>query len=200
MALKNFNSEEILYYCVSILVLVTFSSGFTRLFARSFKYPKTEEEEAFDFNPVTNLDIVGTLLFFLAGFGWGRQADEQNIRFKRNKLGWFLLSLVAPYASLSIALAAGYISHFFWTDRVIEVLVGLSVGTTVYHIIPIPPLSASRLIYLVLPGERMWRIYSKIGPFIILGLVLIDRFSGTPFLKESMAPVVDALSRFAFYH
>jgi hypothetical protein len=200
LPLKNFNSEEILYFCVSILVLVTFSSGFTRLFATSFKYPKTEEKEIFDFNPLTNLDIVGTIVFFLGGFGWGRQADEHKIRFKRNKLGWFLLSLVAPYASLSIAMAAGYVSHFFWTDRVVEVLVGLSVNVTAYHILPIPPLFGSRLIYLWLPGERIWRVYSKIGPFIILGLVLIDRFSGTPFLREMMAPVVDALSRFALYY
>ena len=200
MGLKSFNSEEILYYCVTILALVTFGSGFTRLFAANFRYPKTDEEEHFDFNPLTNLDIVGTILFFLAGFGWGRQVDDQKIRFKRQKLGWFLISMVAPYTSLSFMLAAGYIRHFFWTDRVVEVLVGLSVWVTAYHIIPIPPLCGSRLIYLVLPGERAWQIFSKMGPYLILILVLIDRFSGTPFLTEMMAPVVDLLSRFAAYH
>ena len=200
MPLKSFNTEDILYYCVSILALVTFSSGFTRFFAASFAYPKSEEDQGFDFNPIANLDIVGTIIFFLGGFGWGRQVDDQKIRFKRQKLGWLVISLIAPYASLSFALAAAYIRHFFWTDRVVEVLVELSVAVTAYHIIPIPPLFGSRLIYLVLPGERVWRIYSKIGPFIILGLVLIDRFSGTPFLREIMAPVVNSIARFAAYH
>jgi len=200
LPLQSFNSEELLYYCVSILALVTFSSGFTRFFATSFAYPKSEEDESFDFNPINNLDIVGTILFFLGGFGWGRQVDEQKIRFKRQKLGWILISLIAPYASLSFALAAAYIRHFFWTDRVVEVLVQLSVAVTAYHIIPIPPLCGSRLIYLVLPGERAWQIFSKMGPYLILILVLIDRFSGTPFLTEMMAPVVDLLSRFAAYH
>jgi hypothetical protein len=184
-----------------LLIIVTFGSGFTRFFASSFSKTEPDGEEAgFDFNPVANLDIVGTIVFFLGGFGWGRQADDQKIRFRRQKLGWFLISLIAPYASLSLALAAAYVQHFFWTDRVVEVLVNVSVVVTAYHILPIPPLFGSRFIYLVLPDERVWRIFSKIGPFIILILVLIDRFSGTPFLREMMAPVVDLISRFALYH
>ena len=201
MPLNNFSSEELLYYSITLLIIVTFGSGFTRLFASAFAKTKPPEgEAAFDFNPLANLDIVGTIVFFLGGFGWGRQVDDQKIRFKRQKLGWFLIALIAPYASISLALAAAYIRHFFWTDRVVEVLVNVSVVVTAYHIIPIPPLFGSRLIYLVLPGERVWRVFSKIGPFLILTLVLVDRFSGTPFLREMMAPVVDLLSRFAAYH
>lgn len=200
MPIKSFNSEELLYYSITLLIIVTFGSGFTRLFASAFTKTKSHDgEAAFDFNPLANLDIVGTIVFFLGGFGWGRQVDDQKIRFKRQKLGWFLISLIAPYASISLALAAAYIKYFFWTDRVVEVLIDVSVTVTAYHIIPIPPLFGSRLIYLVLPGERIWRIFSKIGPFIILILVLIDRFSGTPFLREMMAPVVDGILRFALY-
>jgi len=201
LLIKSFNSEELLYHFITLLIIVTFGSGFTRLFASAFSKTKPDGEEAgFEFNPLASLDILGTIVFILGGFGWGRQADDQKIRFKRQKLGWFLISLIAPYASLSLALAAAYVQHFFWTDRVIDVLVNVSVAVTAYHIIPIPPLFGSRLIYLVLPGERVWRIFSKFGPFIILGLVLIDRFSGTPFLREMMAPVVDVLTRFALYH
>jgi hypothetical protein len=201
LPIKSFNSEELLYHFITLLIIVTFGSGFTRLFASAFSKKKPDGEEAgFDFNPLANLDILGTIVFILGGFAWGRQVDDQKIRFKRQKFGWFLLSLIAPYASLTLALSAGYIKYFFWTDRVVEVLISVSVAVTAYHIIPIPPLFGSRLIYLVLPGERVWQIYSKIGPFIILGLVLIDRFSGTPFLREMMAPVVDVVTRFALYH
>jgi hypothetical protein len=201
LPLNNFSSEELLYYSITLLIIVTFGSGFARFFASAFAKTKPSGEEAdFDFNPLANLDIVGTIVFFLGGFGWGRQVDEQKIRFKRQKLGWLLISLIPLYTSLSLALAGAYVRHFFWTDRVVEVLVNVSVAVTAYQIIPIPPLFGSRLIYLVLPGERVWRIFSKIGPFIILILVLIDRFSGTPFLREMMAPVVDAMARFAAYH
>lgn len=198
MPLKNFNAEEILYYCVAILAIATFSSGFTRFFAKSFGHPRSDD--VFDFNPVTNLDIIGTIVFFLGGFGWGRQVDDQKIRFKKQKLGWCLISLVAPFASLTLGMSAAYIKHFLWTDRVIEVVLYLSVAATAYHVLPIPPLAGSRLIYLMLPQERIWRLFSKAGPFIILGLVLIERFSGTPFLRDAIAPVLDVLTRFAEYH
>jgi uncharacterized membrane protein len=198
LPLKSFNAEEILYFCVAILAIVTFGSGFTRLFAKSFGHPRSDD--VFDFNPITNLDIIGTVVFFLGGFGWGKQMNDQKIRFKKQKLGWCLISLIAPFASLTLAMSAAYIKHFFWTDRVIEVVLYLSVAATAYHVLPIPPLAGSRLIYLILPQERIWRLFSKAGPFIILGLVLFDRFSGIPFLRDTIAPVLDVLTRFAEYH
>jgi len=198
LPLISFNLEDILYYSVAILAIVTFGSGFTRLFAGAFGHPR--RDDIVDFNPITNLDIVGTIVFFLGGFGWGKQVDDQKIRFKKQKLGWCLISLIAPFGSLTIAMSAGYIKHFFWTDRVIEVVLYLSAAATAYHVLPIPPLAGSRLIYLMLPQERMWGLFSKAGPFIILGLVLIDRFSGIPFLREAMAPILDAVTRFAEYY
>ena len=198
MPLKSFDAEEILYYCVAILVIVTFGSGFTRFFAYSFAHPR--RDEGMDFNPITNLDIVGTIVFFLGGFGWGRQLDDQKIKFKKQKLGWCIISLIAPFANLTIAMSAAYVKYFLWTDRVIDVILNLSVAATAYHVLPIPPLAGSRLIYLVVPEERFWRLFSRFGPFIILGLVLMDRFSGTPFLREVIAPVLESVNRFARYH
>ncbi len=197
------SSEEIIYFCVAILAIVAFGSGFTRFFAMSFAHPPLEREAGYEtFSPFTNLDIVGTIVFFLGGFGWGRQVDDQKIRFKNQKLGWLLISLIAPFASLVLALTAAYIRHFLWTDLVIEMLVNLSVAVTAYHILPIPPLAGSRLIYVMVPQahERVWRLFSKAGPFIILAMVLFDRFSGMPFLRETLAPVVDAIDKFAAYH
>ena len=198
MPIKSFDAEEILYYCVAILVIATFGSGFTRFFAFSFAHPRRDEE--MDFNPITNLDIVGTIVFFLGGFGWGRQLDDQKIKFKKQKLGWCIISLIAPFANLTIAMSAAYIKYFLWTDHVIDVILNLGVAATAYHVLPIPPLAGSRLIYLVVPEERVWRLFSKFGPFIILGLVLIDRFSGTPFLREVIAPVLEGVNRFVCYH
>ncbi len=201
MPLKSFNSEEILYYCVTLLIVAAFCTGFTRFFALSFADKKPSGQEAgFDFNPITNLDIVGTIVFFLGGFGWGRQLDDQEVRFKKNKLGWLLVSLIAPFASFTLALSAAYIKHFLWTDRVIEVVLHLCLAVTAYNILPIYPLAGARLVYLVMPSERVWRVFSKVGPYIILALVLGERFSGVPFLQETVAPVLDALTRFAEYH
>jgi hypothetical protein len=198
LPIKSFDAEEILYYCVAILVIATFGSGFTRFFAFSFAHPRRDED--MDFNPITNLDIVGTIVFFLGGFGWGRQLDDQKIKFKKQKLGWCIISLIAPFANLTIAMSAAYIKYFLWTDRVIDVILNLGVAATAYHVLPIPPLAGSRLIYLVVPEERVWKLFSRFGPFIILGLVLIDRFSGTPFLREIIAPVLEGVNRFACYH
>jgi hypothetical protein len=198
-------SEEIIYSSLAILLIITIGCGFTRFFALSFANPPPEEGTDFDynaFNPITNLDIVGLIVFFTGGFGWGRQVDDQEIRFKKQKLGWFLISLIAPFTSIVLALTVAWVQQTFWTDRVVEMLVDVSITVSAYHLLPIPPLASSRLLYLLVPKahERVWSLFSKAGPFIILALVLFDRFSGIPFLRETMAPVVEAIGRFAAYH
>ena len=203
--LMSLTSEEIIYSCLAIMLIVTIGCGFTRFFALSFAHPPPKEGVDFDynaFNPITNLDIVGIIVFFAGGFGWGRQVNDQEIRFKKQKLGWFIITLIAPFASIVVALTVAFVQQTFWTDRVVEILVEVSVTVTAYHLLPIPPLASSRLIYLLVPlaYERVWRLFSKAGPFIILAMVLFDRFSGIPFLRETMAPVVDAIGRFAAYH
>ena len=201
MYFMTLTSEEIIYFCVAILAIVAFASGFVRFFASVFADPPPEETASYDFfNPFANLDIVGTLVFFMGGFGWGKRVEDHKLGIKRQKLGWLLISLVSPFASMTLALTAAYIKHFLWTDRVIEILLGVSVTVTAYHILPVPPMFGSRLIYLVVPSERLWRLFSKAGPFIILVMVLFDRLSGIPFLRETMAPIVDAVGRFAAYH
>ena len=205
MYFMSLTSEEIIYSCLAIILIVTVGCGFTRFFALSLAHPPPEEGVDFDynaFNPITNLDIVGLIVFFAGGFGWGKQVNDQEIRFKKQKLGWFIISLIAPFASIVIALTVAWVQQTFWTDRVVEILVEVSITVSAYHLLHIPPLAASRLLYLFVPlsHERVWRLFSKAGPFIILAMVLIDRFSGMPFLRETMAPVVDAMSRFAAYH
>ena len=201
----SLTSEEIIYSCLAIILIITVGCGFTRFFALSLAHPPPEEGVDFDynaFNPIINFDIVGIIVFFAGGFGWGRQVNDQEIRFKKQKLGWFIISLIAPFASLVIALTVAWVQQTFWTDRVVEILVDVSISVTAYHLLPIPPLASSRLLYLFVPltHERVWRVFSKAGPFIILAMVLFDRFSGIPFLRETMAPVVDAMGRFAAYH
>ena len=205
MYLMSLTSEEIIYASLAIMLIMSIGSGFTRFFALSFAHPPPEKGFDFDynaFNPITTLDIVGIIVFFAGGFGWGRQVNDQEIRFKKQKLGWFIITLIAPFASIVVALTVAFVQQTFWTDRVVEILVDVSVTVTAYHLLPIPPLASSRLIYLLVPlaYERVWRLFSKAGPFIILAMVLFDRFSGIPFLRETMAPVVDAIARFAAYH
>ena len=197
--------EEIIYSTLALLLIVSIGCGFTRFFALSFANPPPEEGVDFDynaFNPLLNIDIVGIIVFFAGGFGWGKQVDDQKVRFKKQKLGWFMVSLIAPFTSLVLALTVAWVKYTFWTDRVVQTVIDVSVTVTAYHLLPIPPLTGSRLIYLLVPRtqERIWSLFCKVGPFIILAMVLFDRFSGMPFLRHTFAPVVDAIGRFAAYH
>ena len=182
MYFLTLSGEEIVYACLAMVLIIAVSCGFTRFFALSFANPPPEGGTDFDynaFNPFTNLDIVGIIVFATGGFGWGKQLDDQEIRFKKQKLGWLLISFIAPFTSIVLALTVAWVKTTFWTDRVIETVIHVSVVVTAYHLLPIPPLFGSRLVYLLVPlkHEGVWRVFSKAGPFIILAMVPRDSFA-----------------------
>ena len=76
-----------------------------------------------------------------------------------------MISFIAPFTSIVLALTVGWVKDTFWTDRVIETVIHVSVVVTAYHLLPIPPLFGSRLLYLLVPlnHERVWRVFSKAG-------------------------------------
>ncbi len=149
-------------------------------------------------NPLVHLDFVGTVLMFLAGFGWAKPVPVNYLNFKNPKRGLLLVAIAGPLSNLLTALVAGL------TLRVlVPLIVGSSVAVSlvmvilmlqygialaVFNMIPLPPLDGSRVFYGLLPSKQA-DSYSRLEPYGVMILFALFIFGGKLFSHILWYPV-----------
>lgn len=206
-------SMEIVYVLLALLIALTIHEASHALAAYVLGDSTPKEMGRLSLNPFAHLDPLGALMILLVGLGWGKpvmiKAEKLN---PSPQIGMALVGLAGPCSNLLLAIVASlplrlhWISllperflhvdwlpaewQFFSLGRVILYLVFISLGLTIFNLIPINPLDGSRLWQIFLPA-RWYHQIARIeifGLFIVIALVLSDRFLGTNILMGLLAP------------
>ena len=201
MPLSTFDSVEILHFCVGILFAVTFQGAAQGITIALFQSnpEKQDERPQLNLNFFAHLDPVALLVFFLGGFGWAKAVKVDDQEFKNPRVAWLIVAFVSGFVNLLVAVTLSTITDILWTSRAFYVVMLVNASVFVYHFtIPIPPLAASRIIYALTPQKhrRLWRWYSRLGPFLLLAIVGTERFTDLRILRPLTGPIIDAIMRF----
>ncbi len=166
-------------------------------------------------NPLVHLDVVGTLMLVMTGrFGWAKPVpfDPRNLADPRR--GMFKIAAAGPASNLILAIGCGLIVRvligYGWGTEVqtgfIHVLgkifamgVIMNLSLAFFNLIPLPPLDGSKILMGLAPPawDRMLFNLERIGPPILIGLILMGFFVGFSPIWAVMSPFVQTLS-FAF--
>ena len=151
-------------------------------------------------NPVKHLDPLGTILIFLAGFGWGKPVEFRLEALSSKRFGAALVALAGPGMNLLLAAAAGAAfvpaANLGWEPVVhfLQFFISINVFLAVFNLIPLPPLDGSRLLTIFLPPRHHRIIFflDRYGLFILLILVF---FQGIALLRPVAQGVCSLLAR-----
>lgn len=155
-------------------------------------------------NPASHLDLLGSLMFLMAGFGWGKPTPVTTSKLRGGTFGPVLVALAGPVSNLLVLLvcAALYLVPAFQQGYLQLLVLAAAFGNSLlfaFNLIPIPPLDGAKILYPFLPRALGGFVdfMNRYGPQILLVLVLvaifIPRFSIFSFLLAPVRPLLALL-------
>ncbi len=160
-------------------------------------------------NPLAHLDLLGSLMLFFVGFGWGKPVPFNPFNLKHRKWGPTIVALVGPISNLLVAILAGLVFKILvmFTDLTsdnllilfLQLLGIVNIGLALFNLLPIPPLDGAKLLHTLLP-DRFYQLKENLllyGPYMLLGLLVLERFFKIP-LFQGLTTLTTAIFSFFF--
>jgi len=153
--------------------------------------PTAKRMGRLSFNPLSHLDILGAICLFLFNFGWAKPVPVDIRYFKNLRRDVIIMALAGPAANLGVAFIAGLLIRFFMLPfeiylQVLLWLILMNIGLGLFNLLPLPPLDGSHVLENLLPpgAGQKYREYSRYGPFILIGIVLLNNFAHTGIISR----------------
>ena len=133
-------------------------------------------------NPIKHLDPLGTVLLFVAGFGWGKPVEFRPEALSSKRFGAAIVALAGPMMNVLLGLVGALAFRVYvlgpeieFLDRFLKYFIFLNAILAVFNLLPIPPLDGSRLLTIFLPPSQQKIIFflDRFGFLILMGLLFL---------------------------
>jgi Zn-dependent protease len=184
-------------FVISMLIALTIHECAHGVVALWLGDPTAKHDGRLTLNPLSHLDLLGTLMFVAVGFGWAKPVPVDPRYFKNIKKGMTLTALAGPASNLILAIltfltgllvttvgvSAGPGITRFFTELFYSMLF-LNLGLMAFNLLPVAPLDGSKVLAIFIPYryESEYEQYLRNGPMILLILLLAERVMGIPLI------------------
>ena len=132
-------------------------------------------------NPIRHLDPIGTLMLFIAGFGWARPVPVNLDNIADRRKGLIFVSSAGILVNILLAVAALLIFRSFSVSPseisgvLLYYVVQINLTLASLNLIPVPPLDGSKILMGFVSRRMQWQLarLEPYGFFIIIGLLYV---------------------------
>jgi Zn-dependent protease len=151
-------------------------------------------------NPLVHLDLWGSVLLILTGFGWAKPVPINPYQM-RHRSGVMWVSLAGPMSNFLMATLAilplrfnlipdAWLAQgsFFYTF--ISQFIFINLGLMLFNLIPIAPLDGEKIAAYVWPPSwaAVLERFSQYGPYLLIGLLLLGNVANFNILGSVIQP------------
>ena len=159
-------------------------------------------------NPLAHMEIFGTIMLFIAGFGWGKPVPVNIYNLKWRRWGGAVVSLAGPLSNfisvfvfiLIFSVIAPNLGPSNLLVVFLSFLIFINLILGVFNLIPIPPLDGSKILFAALPGQfdEFKRKFTINGPFVLIALIILDNLLNLHILDTIFSFFVSIIESFLF--
>ncbi len=190
---------NLLLWVPGLLLALTFHEFSHGMVAYKLGDPTPERAGRLTLNPLAHLDVMGTIALFLFHFGWAKPVPI-NPHFLRNpKRDMIFIAIAGPAANFILAIIAGIIVKILSTIGqsgtilwyMMVYTMDINVILMAFNLIPIPPLDGSKILFgLTNINPRTIYNLERMGPMILLGIIILGSMSGFNILFIFISPAI----------
>jgi Zn-dependent protease len=173
---------EIIYLIIALAVCISVHEASHAWVAYKLGDPTAKIAGRVSLNPLRHLDVLGTLMIFIAHFGWGKPVPFNYYNLKHPRRDSALIAIAGPTSNLITAFLIAIIFKYITNMPVILLAVlnsifDLSIILFLFNLIPIAPLDGSKLFGLFIPAskENWYQNYLSKGPFVLIVVIIAER-------------------------
>lgn len=134
-------------------------------------------------DPLKHLDLFGTAMLLLIGFGWAKPVPIRPDRFRDFRSGLLLVSIAGVAANLLLALLALFALRLLGSEAPDALVIGLALSVeinvllAVFNLLPIPPLDGAKVVAALAPApvQRWLFALERFGFVLVIAVLLLFR-------------------------
>ena len=215
-----FNLTPSMFISYAFVLLTAFAvHEFAHAFAANFFGDMTPKLNGrLTLNPFAHLDIMGSLMLLVAGFGWAKPVPVNIYALeKRSRMAPLWVALAGPLSNLLMALifsipfqvglvnsSQAYLDMFTASNHILPtipqlllVFISTNILLMLFNLIPLSPLDGEKVLYYLLPanGQRVMDNIRPYGPMVLMMLVFAGFFlPGVNLFSRIIGPAQDFLT------
>lgn len=201
--------ERLLLLAPPILVALTVHEFAHALVADRLGDPTAKALGRLTLNPLKHLDPLGTIMLFVASFGWAKPVPVNPQYFRHPNRDMLLVAAAGPVSNLILAFITGMILRLSHTDAlplvgnsemafvILQYSLFINLVLAFFNLIPIPPLDGSKILRGLLPPHMIpaYLRFESAGPILLLALILIGQLTSFSVFWSLIGPPVRHLSQ-----